>query len=142
MQDALNKVCGSKMNYIKEMKAVVELDDFTDGEDATGYVDLYALPAGALVLGWKANITTAFAGTTAATMQIGVSGDVNRFSADTSSSIIAAAVKGSLALAVDAAKGINAAATPRVTITDTKGSDPDFGDFTAGKMEITIYYIN
>jgi len=131
-----------KLNYVKCSEQDIALADFTDGTDATGYVDLDDLPIGAMILGWRAEITTAFAGTTAATMQIGISSDVNRFSADTTSSVIAAAIKGSLALAVDAAKSIGAATTPRVTITDTKGSSPDFGDFSAGAMTITIAYID
>ncbi|SRR6056297_340405 len=131
-----------KLRYVRKMTDTVALADFTDGEDATGYVDLSALPAGSIVLGWMADITTAFAGTTAATMQVGVATDVNRFSADTSSSVVAAAKKASLALAVDAGKSIATAITPRVTVTDTKGESPDFGDFTAGAMEVTLYYID
>ena len=75
-------------------------------------------------------------------MMVGVSGDTDRFSADTSGSIIAAANKASLALAADAGKSIGAAITPRVTISDTKGTSPDFGDFTAGALTLTIYFID
>ena len=110
------------------------LADFTDGEDATGYIDgAYELPAGAFPLFWEANITTAFAGTTSATMEVGTTTDADAFSAVTTNSVAAVAKKTSFALAPCTA----ADRAVRVTIT----SDSDFGDFSAGELSLKLFYI-
>jgi len=77
--------------------------------------------------------------TVAAAISIGVTGDLDRFSALTSGSVIATAgtVVGSACLAVDACKGINSDQTVRVTITETS----DFTDYTAGDIKTNLYYI-
>ena len=142
MQTALNKNFGEKMRYVNEMKAVVDIADFEDNNNTTGYVDLYDLPAGAVVLGWKADVTEAFSGTgvVTATMQIGIDGDLDRFSADTTGSVAAIGTIGSAAVAADACKGIDDVVTPRVTVTE----DSDFGQLVTagnGRVEITIFYI-
>ena len=117
------------------------LADFTDGEDdgedATGYIDgTYQLPAGAFPLFWEANITTAFAGPASA-MAVGTTTDADAFTAVTTNSVAAVAKKVSFALAPCA----SADRTVRVTITDTKESDPDFGDFSAGELSLKLFYI-
>jgi len=110
------------------------LADFTDGEDATGYIDgAYELPAGAFPLFWEANITTAFAGTTTATMEVGTTTDADAFSAVTTNSVAAVAKKTSFALAPCTA----ADRAVRVTIT----SDSDFVDFSAGELSLKLFYI-
>ena len=114
------------------------LANMTDGTDATGYIDVTAatLPIGAIPLFWEASITTAFAGTTSATMMVGVSGDTDAFSATTSNSVAAVAKKTSFALAPSS----TSARTIRVTITDTKSESADFGDFTAGALTLKLYF--
>jgi len=115
----------------------VDLADFTDNTDATGYVDLATqLPAGAIPLGFKAVVHTAFAGNTSAVIQVGVSGDLDRFSSVTDQSVFTAGVVGAGAPA-DAADGMNAAQTVRVTVT----GGTDFTAITAGSMTVTVYYI-
>lgn len=106
----------------------------------TGTIDFAtsAIPAGALILGWKCVCTTAFAGDTTATIQVGIAGDLDRYSAITSGSIFAAGTVGAVVLAADAAKGIGAVVTPRVTITTTA----DFTAAVAGAATVTIYYID
>ena len=118
------------------------LADFTDGEDdgedATGYIDgTYQLPAGAFPLFWEANITTAFVGTTSATMAVGTTTDADAFTAVTTNSVAAIAKKTSFALAPCA----SADRTVRITVTDTKDSSPNFGDFTAGGLSLKLFYI-
>jgi len=115
---------------------------FTDGGGTSGYIDFAAnsLPAGAIPLGWKAVVTEGFDGNSSATISVGVSGDTDRFSADTAQSVAAAGVVGSSALAADACDGIGAAQTPRVTVTTAS-------DFTAAKsdgdgvMTVYLYYL-
>ena len=110
------------------------LADFTDGGGATGYIDgTYQLPAGTFPLFWEANITTAFAGTTTATMEVGTTTDADAFSAVTTNSVAAVAKKTSFALAPCTA----ADRAVRVTIT----SDSDFVDFSAGELSLKLFYI-
>ncbi len=126
-------------NIKRLVSAVLDHADFTDNTDATGYIDFAeALPAGAMVLGWKAVCSEGFAGDTTAVVQVGVSGDVNKYSANTAQSVLAAGTVGSLALAVDAVTGFSAEKTPRVTVT----GGADWGSITAGKVQVTIYYID
>jgi hypothetical protein len=112
---------------------------FTDNEDATGYIDFTtgSLPAGAIVLGWKATVTTGFSGDTTAVVQVGVSGDVDAFSADTAQSCLAAATVGSASLASASATPIASATTPRVTVTGAS----DWGNVSAGSMVVDVYYM-
>lgn len=118
------------------------LSDMTDNTNATGYQDFTSdtseLPAGALVLGWKAVVSTGFTSTSdtsTSVIEVGISGDTDAFSADTSGSIIAAATKGSATLA---ASGYQAAAIqPRVTVTE----DDDFGHYETGEAVVTVYYL-
>lgn len=130
-----------KLQYIKKLESqVLDYDDFTDNTNTTGYIDFTtALPAGAMVLGWKAVVSAGFTGDTTAVMQVGISGDVDKYSANTAQSCLAAGTVGSLALAADAATGVFAAAkTPRVTVT----GGADFTSIAAGSMVVTIYYID
>lgn len=129
------------MNFANTFKYItlgpLALADFTDGEDATGYVDgEFTLPAGAIPVLWEADVTTAFAGTTSATMMVGTTTDTDAFSATTSNSVAAVAKKTSFALAPSS----TSARTIRVTVTDTKASSPDFGDFTAGELTLRLFY--
>ena len=128
------------MNPIGKLTQELVIGDFTDGESTTGYADFdSALPAGAIPLAWKATVATAFTGTAAsATMQIGVSGDVDRFSAITTGSVFTAGTIGAAVVAADAVKGIASTVTPRVTITEAT----DFGKITAGAVTIDLYYID
>jgi len=129
-----------KFRMVKSLVSqALKIADFTDNTGtATGYIDFdTALPAGAIPLAWKAVVATGFTGDTTAVMQVGKSGDVDKFSANTAQSCLAAGTVGSLALAADAMTGFSTATTPRVTVTG--GSD--FGDVTAGEMTVEIFYI-
>lgn len=129
------------MNFSNTFKYItlgpLALADFTDGKGATGYVDgEFTLPAGAIPVLWEADVTTAFAGTTSATMMVGTTTDTDAFSATTNNSVAAVAKKTSFALAPSAA----AARTVRITVTDTTSATPDFGDFTAGELTLRLFY--
>ncbi len=117
----------------------VAFGDFTDNEDTTGYVDLSdQLPAGAVPLAWKAVVTTGFTGDTSAVLQAGVSGDLDRFSAVTDQSVLAAGTVGASALGrSDALDGIAAAQTVRLTVTGAA----DFSSISAGEMIYSLYYL-
>jgi hypothetical protein len=72
-----------------------------------------------------------------ATIMVGIAGDTDRFSADTSQSVGATGSVGSVAIAAHACKGMAAANTVRVTITE--GSD--FGELLDGEATLTLFYI-
>lgn len=127
---------GFQMGTLSESIAVA---GFTDGGGTSGFIDLTGkLPAGAIVLGWDFNCTGAFAGDTTAVIQVGVSGTVAKFSADTAQSVFTTGRRGSASLA---ASSFNASeVSPRVTVTGS-------ADFTSivtnagGAGTLTIYYI-
>ena len=122
---------------LKKLQQVLALADFTDNTNTTGYADFdEQLPAGAVPLGWKAVVSTGFTGDTTAVIQVGVAGDLDRFSNVTDQSVLAAGTVGSR-VADDALDGIAAAQTPRVTVTGTA----DFTSIVAGAMTVELYYI-
>ena len=113
--------------------------DFTDGLGLSGHIDFTTdqVPAGAIPLGFKAVVATGFTGDTTAVIDVGISGDTNRFTADSTQSVLATATVGSNALAADACDGMNAAQTIRVTVTGTA----DFSSISAGSMVVTVYWV-
>jgi predicted RecA/RadA family phage recombinase len=117
-----------------------ELDHaaFTDGGGTSGYIDITAgqLPARSLVLGTAVNVTEGFAGDTTAIVSVGVSGDTDRFSSVTDQSVLAIG-RVAMGIPTDGQDGFAAAQTVRVTVTGSA----DWGNVTAGKMFVTLYYI-
>jgi len=112
---------------------------FTDNEDTTGYIDITTqLPAGAVPLGWKATVSEAFDGDTTATIQVGIDGNLDMFSAVTDQSVAAIGTVGSV-VDTDACDGIAAAQTVRVTVTGGADFTTILGD--AGTMVVEVYYI-
>jgi hypothetical protein len=110
----------------------------TDGAGTSGYIDFTAssIPAGSIVLGWKAVTSVGFTGDTTATIQVGVSGTVDKYSIATTGSVFGTGCVGSTPKAANQFEA--AAATPRVTITST-------ADFTSvagtGACVVTVYYV-
>lgn len=130
------RVLPNRVQYIEE--TVVRGTGMTDNTDATGFKDLTAtLPAGALVLGWRAKANLGWIGNTSATLLVGVSGDLNRFSAVATGSVFATdAVCGSQP-ASDATAFCNAETAVRVTVTGAT----DFTNISAGSLTLRIAYI-
>lgn len=124
---------------LKHFEETVVLADFTDNTNTTGYVDLTnQLPAGAIPVGWVAEVTEGFTGDTTAVLQLGVAGDLDRFSAVTTPSVLAPGTVGASALGrAEALNGVGAAVTIRATVTGTA----DFTSIEAGAMTIKFYYI-
>ncbi len=116
----------------------LKYDDFTDGGSTSGYIDFDTdLPAGAMPIGWRAVVTAGFASDTTAVMQVGISGDVDKYSANTAQSCLTAGTVGSMVLAADAWTAHATAKTPRVTVTGAA----DFTSIDAGAMQVEIFYI-
>jgi hypothetical protein len=130
----------SVLPSIQKISESVAVEDFTDATATTGTLALTTkLPAGAVPIGWKATVTGGFTGDTSATMQLGVSGDADRFSSVTDQSVYAAGTVGA-GVPADACDGIAAAQTVLITIT----SDSDFTDVKTddnGAMTVELYYI-
>jgi len=109
--------------------------DFTDNADTTGYIDFDVnLPANAIVVGWKAEVSAGFTGDTTAVCQVGIAGDLDKYSGITTTSVLAVATVGALGN-TDSAMA-TADQTVRVTVT----GGTDFGLITAGAMVISLYY--
>lgn len=133
-------VYGNAVTLAKCVSQSLAVAAFTDGGSTSGFIDFTAdtLPAGALVLGWVANVSGAFAGDTTAVVQVGKSGAVGCFSADTAQSVFTTGKKGSASVA--ATSYCAALTTPRVTVTGG-------ADFTSivtnagGVMQVTIVYV-
>jgi predicted RecA/RadA family phage recombinase len=108
------------------------------GAGAVGTIDFTSgqLPARALVLGTSVNVTEAFAGDTTGIIQVGINGDLDRFSLPTDQSVYAI-VRVAMNAATDAMDGFSAAQTVRVTVTGTAA----WANVTAGKCFVSIYYI-
>lgn len=113
------------------------IGEFTDGAGTSGHVDFAtALPAGVSVKRWQSVVGTGFTGDTTAVMQVGVSGNVDRFSQVTSGSVLAAGTIGSDAPAVSGDPSyIETATTVRVTVT----GGADFGSISAGSMTVIVF---
>lgn len=137
---AVYDYANEKLELFEAATALTEtfaIGDFTDNANTTGYVDFTDdVPAGAVITGWKAVVATGFTGDTTAVIQVGVAGDLDRFSADTAQSVLAAGTVGSAALAADTADGLSAAVSPRITVT----GGADFGSIAAGSMTVSVFY--
>jgi len=127
-----------KFDHIQCLKlSGLALAAFTDSTGATGYIDgAFKLPANAIPLFWEADITTAFAGTTSATMTVGTTASASLFTATTTNSVSTTGKRTSMALA----PSDTTERTVRVTVTDTKVTSPDFGAFSAGKLTLCLFY--
>lgn len=121
--------------YISNVSKAFAFGDMTDNLNTTGYIDFTStIPAGSVVLGWKAVTTTGFTGDTTATIQVGYAGAVGAFSTVTNGSCAAAGTVGSAS--VLATSFCAAATTARVTIT----GGADFTSISAGECTVTIFY--
>lgn len=126
---------------VQAITKAVTVATMTDNTDTTGFIDFTtsSLPAGAIVMGWKFVASAAFTGDTSAVVKVGVSGDLDRFSATTTGSVFGAGTVTSAPLATGAFKTASAQ-TPRITITSAS-------DFTlvvsnaTGAGTCTLYYV-
>lgn len=124
-------------NAIETLSQAVVIGDFTDNTNTTGYVDLSTqLPAGAVVLGTKIVTATGFTGDTTAVVQVGVAGDLDRFSAITTGSVVAAGTVGAQP-ADDSSAFCATATTVRVTVTGAA----DFTSIVAGAATVYVSYL-
>lgn len=95
-----------------------------------------SLPAGSIILGWQANVKTAFAGAsiTAVTVELGYTGTATAWSQTTNGSLFAVGQIGSAAPI--ATQEITAAQNPLATFTLTGGNT-----LSAGSVDISVRYL-
>jgi hypothetical protein len=128
-----------KKPCLRVYQEAIAVGDFTDGEGATGTLDLStSIPAGAYFVKTLIHGITGFAGDTSATIQVGDGTDVDRYNTGTPD-VFSTAAAGVDMGAVSGTAFHAAAKTPKVTITTDS-------DFTAavtngsGAATITLYY--
>ncbi len=118
-----------------------ELDHaaFTDGGGASGSIAFTtgAIPAGSYVLCWRADISEAFTCSSTCTMTVGPTGDKDGWTVGDPSCAAIGTVWGKADYS-DTDTLVEATTVPYVEVTE----DSDFGDVTAGKMVVTIYYLH
>jgi hypothetical protein len=132
-----NGMTGARIGKLTESIAFGSVGGITGSGPYTGtYTFNQKLPAGALVLGYRANVATAFAGSgiSAITLAAGYSGHTSAFSADTSQSLFAAGNVASLAAA--AGPQVSSETAPSLTFTLTGGNT-----LSAGSVTVSILYV-
>jgi hypothetical protein len=112
---------------------------FTDGTSTSGYIAFTtgSIPAGSIVLAWRADISEAFACSSTATATVGPTGDKDAWTIG-DPSVAAIGTIWAKADYSDTDTLVEANTVPYVEVTE----DSDFGDVTAGKMVVTIYYLS
>lgn len=148
------QLVGRVVRYVSSGIAIVEFDTdlqvhclsetitraaMTDNTDTTGYKDFAtALPKGGLVLGWQAKVQTGFTGDTTAVIQVGIAGTLDRFSAGTAQSVLAAGTVGAASQQISGKQGyLTADTTVRATIT----GGADFTNIAAGELDLKVFYL-
>lgn len=118
----------------------LDYDDFTDGGGASGKIAFTTgqIPAGSIVLGWRADISTAFVCSSTITGTVGLTGDTDCWTlSGTDPSFAAAGTVWAPADFADTDIVVTSASTPYLELTE----DSDFGDVTAGSCVVKVYYL-
>jgi hypothetical protein len=137
--EALRAYARSGNAQVRSIAQVVDHSEFADGGGASGTITLdEQLPANALVVAWTAVVSEGFAGDTTAVAKVGTTGDDDRFSAQTTGSVLNTGTVGSGPLAADVLDGVAAAQNLVVTVT----GGADWGNITAGTMTVTVFYLD
>ena len=129
---------------IRKVGEWIEFGDFTDAGGAVGTKTLAKqIPAGSLVFGSKVKVTEGFIGDVSAVLDIGDGSDADLFSQTTHNVFAAASnlIEGADAAADGSYRGFVAISSD-TTITLTVTVDNDWGDVTAGKMFVEVFYFS
>lgn len=126
-----------KVGVVAVLEEQFDHADFTDGGGASGTIQFTgALPKGAVVLGSKVLVPEGFAGATTATLTIGDGSDVDRYNTGTPD-VFSTAADGIESGVPSGNKLLTAENRPTLTVTVTT----DFTGVTAGKLTVSLYYI-
>ena len=126
---------------VDSLSQAIAVSGFTNGLHASGHIDLTdELPHGAMVLGWKGEITTRFTGSTGGRVEldVGSPGDPDAFSAAGPKRVEGVGNWISDIPRADSAfDNAGNARKVRVTLTDTF----DFDNITGGALTIEVFYL-
>lgn len=144
---------GRVIRYVSSGIALVEFDthpqicewsetvlraDMTDNSNATGYKDLtMSIPADSQILGVIFDTKTAFIGDTSFVYQLGIAGNLDNFTAVTTTSGFTTGRRGVQAPGATDNTYLAAATSPRLTGT----SASDFTNVSAGEVDVKVRYI-
>ncbi len=132
-------LCGMGIRSITE---TVLYSQFTDGGSTAGTYNMKKqVPAGSFVIGSKVNVLTGFTGDTSCTLGVGVSGTAGAFSAGSTHNIYTAA-NNLVKAAISTADLCLLAEASAVTILLTATGAADFSSITAGKIQVSVYYLS
>jgi len=116
---------------------VLDHADFTDGGGASGTIDVgFDIPAGSLVLGYRAILSEVFAGDVSAAMEFGDGSDPDSYNSTSDPDVFTATgtfYQTPPALVMES----TAVTVPTLTIT----VDADWGSVTGGKVQVTLYFL-
>lgn len=142
MSSPLATAFGNEMSQgcaLRSISQRIKYTDFTDGGSTAGTLNLKTkLPKGAIALGVKVEVNTAFTGDTSAVLIAGNSSDTNAYSFNTNN-VYTTGMKGSQA-DFTASAYVFQTAESNILITVTSGAD--FTSVSAGDAYVTIYYIS
>jgi len=130
---------------IRKVAQWVSYSDFTDGGGTDGTLDLTdTIPAGSFIFGTKVKVVTGFTGDTSCVLDIGDGSDPDLFTY-TNHNIFTAS--DNLVEGCDSSSGGTAGTgivpvTSATTITLTATSDNDWGDVSAGRMLVEVFYFS
>lgn len=127
---------------VQSASKTVAVGSMTDGGSTSGYIDFAtgAMPSGAIPVASKFACSVPFSGDTSAVWKLGISGDLDRYSADTAQSCFTAITTMSLPKAATGLTGTTGATTPRLTITTAVDFTTVFTAATAAGVA-TLYYL-
>lgn len=137
--DLLFPAAGPAVSYgvVGVLEEAFDHADFTDGGGAAGTIQFAGtVPAGAVLLGSKVLVTEGFAGDTSAVLTIGDGSDVDRYNTGTPD-VFTTAAAGVESGVPSGNKLLTADNQPTLTVT----ANADWGSVTAGKLTVSIYYL-
>ena len=117
----------------------IAISGFTNDNRSSGHIDLTdRIPAGSLVLGWKASVTTRFTGSSAerADLVLGTPGEIEAFSAS-GPRILERGASNAFGDTPRAGQEIGVERVVRVTVDDGF----DFDSITGGALTVSLYFV-
>lgn len=129
---------------LRKVSQIVEFGDFTDdGSDANGDFEMTkAVPAGSFIIGSKVTVKDGFVGDSSAQLSIGSSEDDASYSGNTYHNVFVSGTNNLVKAAfISTDAGLGAVGSDQ-TIYLTLAGGSDYGDITAGRMLVEVFYFS